>query len=100
MSTHIHIIEDSQGDAVDCNYFCSDLCNQSFCGEHDLHYDGEYGQVEHDANVLCENCEEPLRGLTNQDGVDQTDEEWESWKEELRLRISERAKEDFYLNIN
>jgi len=84
MSTHIHIIEDEKGDVVDYNYFCSDLCNQSFCGEHDLHYDGEYGQVEHDANVLCENCEEPLRGLTNEHGTDQTEEEWNSWKEEVK----------------
>ena len=81
--THIHIIEDKQGDVIDYNYFCSDSCNQDFCEENKLKYDGWYGGVEHDANLLCEYCEEPLRGLTTEHGTDQTDEDWENWKKEL-----------------
>jgi len=84
--SHIHMIEDQNGDLIDLIYFCSDWCNENYCNNSKKYeYQGEYGQVEHNCNEICANCEEPLRGLTNEHGTDQTDEEWEEWKKSIEF---------------
>ena len=86
--SHIHIIEDENGDVAEYIYFCSDSCNKNYCDNSETYeYQGWYGGVEYDCNLLCENCEEPLRGLTNEHGTDQTDEEWEEWKNEVNTNL-------------
>ena len=57
---HIHIIEDEQGDAIDCNYFCSDLCNRIHSKET---YQGWYGCVELEFDDVCINCGNLIKGV-------------------------------------
>lgn len=57
---HIHIIKDEQGNAIDCNYFCSDSCNRIHSKET---YQGWYGCVELEFNDVCINCGNLIKGV-------------------------------------
>jgi len=57
---HIHIIENEQGDAIDCNYFCSDSCNRTHSKET---YQGWYGCVEVEFDDVCINCGNLVKGV-------------------------------------
>ena len=58
---HIHEYEDSNGDLIDVEYFCSDACNQLWCQEKELTYSGWNGCHEiHDSPQWCANCHEAL----------------------------------------
>ena len=57
---HIHIIENEQGDAVNCNYFCSDSCNRKHSKET---YQGWHGCVELEFDDVCINCGNLVKGV-------------------------------------
>jgi hypothetical protein len=60
------MIEDSKGDIIDAEYFCSDFCHQDAAGDS---YQGWYGCVEISTTQTCENpgCEEILNGIEDED---------------------------------
>jgi hypothetical protein len=52
---NINTIEDSLGELVDYEYFCSD-----FCAKSSEHYAGWYGCVELYTQESCQNCGKTL----------------------------------------
>lgn len=99
---HLHSIYDKNGDTLEYIYFCSDNCNQLYCGGHDLEYQGYAPCEDMGVNTPCEECFKALRGLENEHGTDQTDAEFEEWKEELRksLEMDTVEKCNLYLKNN
>ena len=57
---HLHFIEDTQGDVVDHQAFCSDYCNREKTGSD---YQGWNGCNEISTTQPCENCGATVNGL-------------------------------------
>jgi hypothetical protein len=58
---HVTLIEDSTGDLVDLEYFCSDYCART-----SEHYEGWYGAVELYTPEVCQHCETELYHYTEE----------------------------------
>ena len=63
---HMHLIEDSHGDVIDAEYYCSDSCHREAVGNE---YRGWFGCVELSYSQICENdvCNEILHGVEDDD---------------------------------
>ena len=63
---HMKMIEDSTGDIIDAEYFCSDFCHRESAGEA---YQGWYGCVEVSTTRTCDNpgCKNIINGVEDEE---------------------------------
>tara|TARA_R110002020_G_scaffold50537_2_gene142647 strand:+ start:504 stop:710 length:207 start_codon:yes stop_codon:yes gene_type:complete len=66
---HLHMIEDSKGDAVDQIVFCSDFCHQDYLIRENLIYGGWFGCQEISITEPCANCETEVEGIETMEGI-------------------------------
>lgn len=59
-TAHCRLIEDTDGQLVDIDYFCSDYCHRDYCGRYKIPYEGWNGCNEVQGPVFCENCREEI----------------------------------------
>lgn len=56
---HFVTIEDSRGDLIDLEVYCSD-----FCAKTSPHYAGWYGAMEVEFDTTCARCEANIKGAS------------------------------------
>ena len=77
---HLHLIEDNQGQLVDYHVFCSDFCNQDYCGQNKLEYQGYFGCQEISINTPCVSCNNLVQGEVDFENQEQTLDQFEQAK--------------------
>lgn len=55
-SAHLYLYEDSEGQLVDVEYFCSDYCHRNWCKNTEREYGGWHGCNEVSAPQWCAQC--------------------------------------------
>ena len=60
ISAHMRLIEDTDGNLIDADYFCSDFCHRDYCRQYKIPYEGWNGCHEVMAPIHCENCNEEI----------------------------------------
>lgn len=60
ISAHLRLIEDTDGQLVDVDYFCSDYCHRRYCDLYKIPYEGWNGCNQVMAPQYCENCKEEI----------------------------------------
>jgi hypothetical protein len=53
---HVRLVEDTDGQLVDIDTFCSDWCHRDYCARYKIPYEGWNGCQELPSPAYCENC--------------------------------------------